>query len=256
MIDPQTVTFAGPYVREVDERDPAFLEFCEAVRKNQDIGQPISVRLAGDPMDPEYVLVYGMRRLMAARRAGLARIPARNYGHSLSEEQAFLLQVVENEARKDPSPGETAHGFAVLLGYGEREKDAAIRAGRSESYVSYMSRVGEAMIALSADERKALYSPDVLQVRTCQEIGKLRALDERVGALRALLEGARPRVSPRGPRQRLSARSSRRTGGRSFRVTWTPADLEDEAGAAFLAEVEAFLEQELETIRSRRAELA
>ena len=60
------------------------------------------------------MLVYGMRRWLASRRAELPRIPVRNHGR-ISVADSLALQVTENEARVDPHPVDTAVSYQLLV---------------------------------------------------------------------------------------------------------------------------------------------
>ncbi len=98
--------------------------------------QPILVRPLGD----RYELIAGERRWRAARRAGLARIPAvvRTIDDSTSLEQA----VVENLHRQDLNPLEEAGAYQQLIeDFGLTQEDVARRVGRSRSAVANILRL-------------------------------------------------------------------------------------------------------------------
>ena len=100
LLDPEEIVLEGPYVRQhVDEQELDSL--AQAIRAGGEIKQAIGVRTEGTPLEPRYVLIYGMRRWLASRRAGLRRIPVRNHGR-ISVADSLALQVTENEARVDP----------------------------------------------------------------------------------------------------------------------------------------------------------
>lgn len=98
--------------------------------------QPILVRPAGD----RFELIAGERRWRAARRAGLARIPAvvRTIDDHTSLEQA----VVENLHRQDLNPLEEAGAYQQLIeDFGLTQEDVARRVGRSRSAVANILRL-------------------------------------------------------------------------------------------------------------------
>jgi ParB family transcriptional regulator, chromosome partitioning protein len=98
--------------------------------------QPILVR----PVGERYELIAGERRWRAARRAGLARIPAvvRTIDDSTSLEQA----VVENLHRQDLNPLEEAGAYQQLIeDFGLTQEDVARRVGRSRSAVANILRL-------------------------------------------------------------------------------------------------------------------
>ncbi|MGI9147978.1 MAG: ParB/RepB/Spo0J family partition protein [Chloroflexota bacterium] len=105
--------------------------------------QPIVVRLVGD----EYQLVAGHRRLAAARALGWERVPA--IIRRETEDDAYVLTLVENLQRVDLSPRDEASALEVLVrerGWTTREVAAAI--SRSQGFVSKRLRVFEdAMLA-------------------------------------------------------------------------------------------------------------
>lgn len=98
--------------------------------------QPILVRPTGD----RYELIAGERRWRAARRAGLARIPAvvRTIDDGTSLEQA----VVENLHRQDLNPLEEAGAYQQLIeDFGLTQDEVARRVGRSRSAVANILRL-------------------------------------------------------------------------------------------------------------------
>lgn len=88
-----------------------------------------------------YELVCGHRRTEAAKRSGLAEIPA--MVRELSDAEALDLAIVDNLQRVDLSPMEEAEGYATLMkvaGAGPDELEAhageiALKAGKTLRYV-------------------------------------------------------------------------------------------------------------------------
>ena len=100
--------------------------------------QPIVVRRKGR----KFELVAGHRRLEAARSLGWENIDA--VVRRASEDEAYLLTLVENLQRADLSPREEADALAVLVrerGWSTREVAGAIH--RSQALVSKRLRVFE-----------------------------------------------------------------------------------------------------------------
>jgi ParB family transcriptional regulator, chromosome partitioning protein len=158
--------------------------------------QPILVRRVG----PEsYELIAGERRWRAARRAGLARIPAvvRTIDDSTSLEQA----VVENLHRQDLNPLEEAGAYQQLIeDFGLTQDEVARKVGRSRSAVANILRLFQLppsvqrMVRdgqLSAGHARALLgSPDRAYqealARKCVERGlTVRDVEEAVRARQA-----------------------------------------------------------------------
>lgn len=117
--------------------DPAALsELTESVRESG-VVQPVVVRQLADG----YELLAGERRWRAAQAAGLHDIPAvvRN---DLSDDEAFVLGLVENLQRESLSPMETAHGLRRLADLHQlTHEDVGHRIGKSREYVSNFLRL-------------------------------------------------------------------------------------------------------------------
>lgn len=103
--------------------------------------QPILVRpLADEDGGSVYELIAGERRLRAAKRVGLAVVPAivRNVSDLASMEQA----VVENLHRRDLNPLEEAAAYQQLLDdFGLTHDQLAKRVGRSRTTVTNLLRL-------------------------------------------------------------------------------------------------------------------
>ena len=141
LLHPDDIVLSGPYVRQhVDEGELAAL--TESILAGGEIKQAIGVRTEGPAESPRYILVYGMRRWLASRAAGLDRIPVRDHG-PLSVVDALTLQVAENEARVDPHPVDTAVSYQMLVQQGGMSQAEIARvAARSAAHVSYMRAEG------------------------------------------------------------------------------------------------------------------
>jgi ParB family chromosome partitioning protein len=100
--------------------------------------QPISVRAQGD----RFVLTSGLRRLTAARLLGWESIPA--FVRTVSADQAYVLDLIENLQRQDLTPEEEADALGELIrtrGWTLQQIADAVK--RSVSYVSKRVRVFE-----------------------------------------------------------------------------------------------------------------
>src|SRR3954447_19503094 len=98
--------------------------------------QPVVVR----PVKDGYVLLAGHRRVEAARSLGWETIPA--VVRPATDEEAYLLTVVDNLQRQDLSPREESAALEVLArehGWSTRQVAAAI--SRSQAFVSKRLRV-------------------------------------------------------------------------------------------------------------------
>jgi len=100
--------------------------------------QPISVRVNGD----RFALTSGLRRLTATRMLQWATIPA--FVRRVDEDQAYLLDLIENLQREDLSPEEEADALSELLrtrSWTLQQLADAIK--RSVAYISKRIRVFE-----------------------------------------------------------------------------------------------------------------
>jgi ParB family chromosome partitioning protein len=100
--------------------------------------QPISVRETGD----RFMLTSGLRRLSAARMLGWTSIAA--FVRTVSADQAYVVDLVENLQRQDLSPEEEADALAELVtSRGWTLQQVADAVKRSVGYVSKRVRVFE-----------------------------------------------------------------------------------------------------------------
>jgi ParB/RepB/Spo0J family partition protein len=250
LLSPDEILMEGPYVRQhVDERELEALK--EAIIAGGEIKQAIGVRMEGTPLEPRYVLVYGMRRWLASRRAGLDRIPVRNHGR-IPVGESLALQVAENEARVDPHPVDTAVSYQLLVREGGMSQAAIARvAGRSAAHISYMRAVGEAVLTLAPEERAALYQAPEATVPRFQKIAPLATVEARAEALRALLAGeaAPAGANPGRPLTAFQAGPAKGSDGWSVRVSYSAEELrrDPELGAR----LEHFLSEQLDRLRAQ-----
>lgn len=185
-LDPNRIVEEGDYVREPDVDDPEWARWLDAVRGRGQIDQPISVRTRGPATARTYILVYGRRRLHAARALGFAKVPVRSYGE-LTDDESYLLQMQENESRLDHDPVTRSLGLARLVAAGKGINELARTLGLSKNLVSVCARAGAALRALPPEAVDRLRPRGRLHIRDLQEIVKLPE-EERVEALAALAE--------------------------------------------------------------------
>ncbi len=130
-----------------------------------------------------FQLVYGERRLRAARLAGLREIPCEIADHS--NDEMIEIGLAENIQRQDLAPLEEAQAFQLFIserGYSIRR--LAERIGKDKSYVE--DRV--ALLRMPADVQQLISDrPDSL--RMAREIAKLPTSDDRRPLIEAVLTG-------------------------------------------------------------------
>lgn len=116
--------------------DEAAIEELAASMKEHGVIQPLIVRRDG----PGYQLVAGERRLRAAIKAGLDKIPV--VVKSLSVREAMELSLVENLQREDLGPIEEAEAYKRLSEeFGLTQEQIAQRVGKSRSDVANTMRL-------------------------------------------------------------------------------------------------------------------
>lgn len=250
LLSPDQIELSGPYVRQyVDEEELAALR--ESILAGGEIKQAVGVRTEGEGENRRYILVYGMRRWLASREAGLEHIPVRDHG-AIPVSEALALQVTENEARVDPHPVDTAVSYHMLVQEGGlTQAEIARLAGRSAAHVSYMRAVGEAIVTLNEEERTGLYRTPEATVPRFQRIAPLKTVEERAEALRSLLYEAGP-ATGRALKGSATIRAghSRKTGAWSVRLSYRDEDLRTDAELA--SRLERFLEDQLRRVRQLR----
>ena len=142
------------------------------------------LRVRPDPEDATYFqLVFGERRLRAAKEAGLDLIPSEIAEHT--DEEMIEIGLAENIQRRDLEPLEEANAFHMLI----EQRDYSIRRlaeriGKDKSYIE--------------DRLTLLRTPDDVQqmivdrpdtLRIAREIAKLATAEERRPLIEAVVEG-------------------------------------------------------------------
>lgn len=247
LIDPGMVELQGDYVRtpEEVEADPEFDAFVDAIADAGKIEQPAGVRTVGAGWEKKYVLVWGMRRWRAALRLGM-KLPVVDKG-TISEDEAYALQMRENENRSDPRPVQIALGYYRWVQRGRSQNQVARESGKNKSYVSYMRAVGEALATLSAEERGRLAASALATVRRFQDIAKLDGVEARTQAVRGLLVSA-PRPQPEQPRGAIRVSAQQTRTGRRVRMEWSERDLKRDPAAVMDAIQSAFVQEQRQLV--------
>lgn len=114
-------------------------EMRELVGSIQEHGilQPLIV---SEKADGNYELIAGERRLRAAKKAGLATVPA--IVRVTVENERLELAIIENVQRVDLSALDEAFGYARLHDeFGLRMEDIAARVGKSRPHISNTIRL-------------------------------------------------------------------------------------------------------------------
>lgn len=114
-----------------DDTDRAADEGLVESVKQHGVLQPIGVVQTGNA----YRIVFGARRLDAARKAGLASVPAIVY-RDLSPTDEKIICIIENCQREDQSPLTEGRLFAELVELGLSLVEVSRRVSKPLSYVS------------------------------------------------------------------------------------------------------------------------
>jgi ParB family chromosome partitioning protein len=126
----------GRYQPRTHMDEASLAELAESIRQ-QGVMQPVLVR----PLpDGRYEIIAGERRWRAARRAGLADIPA--VVREVADESALAMALIENIQRENLNPLEEAAGIQRLIDEFRMTHEVAAQAvGRSRSAVSNLLRL-------------------------------------------------------------------------------------------------------------------
>jgi ParB family chromosome partitioning protein len=186
----------NPYQPRKEFDEAALAEMVESVAQHG-ILQPLIVR----PFEGAYQLIAGERRLLAARRAGLARVPCRVV--SLGDQEVCEVAIIENVQRTDLNDLEKAQAFQDYLDkFGSTIEELAGKLGKNRSTVSNCLRLLElpdfVKIALqssriSAGHARALLplEEEVDQIAMCQRIESEKlSVRQTEGAIREKLAPA------------------------------------------------------------------
>ena len=169
---------APPTEIDIDQIDPnpvqprlhldpkALDELGTSIRENG-VLQPVLVR----PLGGRFQLIAGERRLAAAQRAGLLRIPA--VVRAVPDEKLLELALTENIQREQLNPIEEAHAYQGLLDtLGLTQEELALRIGKERSTIANAVRLLKLPSAvkllvaegkLSAGHARALLSAGLAQ---------------------------------------------------------------------------------------------
>ncbi len=110
-------------------------ELADSLRE-KGIIQPLLVRSDGN----DYELIAGERRLRAAQRAGLTRVPV--VVREASGKELLELALVENLQRQDLNPVEAARAYRQLVEeFGLTQEEVAKRVGKERSSVTNSLRL-------------------------------------------------------------------------------------------------------------------
>jgi len=211
--------------RHFDEETLAAL--ADSIRR-YGLLQPLVVQAVGD----RYELIAGERRLRAAQRVGLDRVPV--VLREASPERRFELALIENLQREDLSPLEEAEAYRRLIDeFGLTQEEIASRVGKSRPAIANALRLlalPESVKAqvenreLSAGHARAVLSVDPAeQVTFAREIAvagvSKREAESRAAARRPRLRSPQSGSPAPDVHQRALAEELTRGLGTRVRIT-------------------------------------
>jgi ParB family chromosome partitioning protein len=126
----------GEGVRRAIEKEP--LEELSASIALHGVLQPLVVEPGAEG---RYNLQIGMRRLAAAKMAGLGKVPAVILDGPLGAEDSLAMRLVENIHREDLDPIDEAEAYSALREMGVNVSEIAKRVGKERTYVSHSMRL-------------------------------------------------------------------------------------------------------------------
>lgn len=130
-----------------EEFDEEALQALSNSIKVNGVLQPILVRPKGDIFE----IIAGERRFQAAKRAGLATIPA--IIRNLSDKETLEVALVENIQRENLNAIEEANGLNRLLTeYGHTQDNLSKIIGKSRAYITNTLR----LLSLPSDVKKMI----------------------------------------------------------------------------------------------------
>jgi ParB/RepB/Spo0J family partition protein len=142
-----TVSPTGPQAeRRKHFNKDAIEELADSI-KTVGVLSPILAR----PVNGHFEVVFGERRFMAAKIAGLTSINASV--RELTDEQVLEVQLIENLQREGLHELAEAEGYEQLHKFGHSAEEIADKVGKSKAYVYARMK----LLALGQDARKGFY---------------------------------------------------------------------------------------------------
>lgn len=188
-------------------RDDADMESLEESISEQGIAMPLLVRPL-ENAESEYEIISGHRRLFAARRLGLEKVPVIVY--DISRENAIVMLVDSNLFREHVLPSEKAFAYKMKLeatnhkgrttcgqvGHKSRDNISEEESGRQiQRYIRLTQLIGELLILV--DEGKIAFTPAV-------ELSFLTEQEQRTALEHMVLNDCTPSLSQANRMKKLS----------------------------------------------------
>lgn len=156
-------------------------ELAEAIRVQGFVSR---LRIRSDPAENGYFqLVYGERRLRAARIAGLTEIPCEIIEHT--DDEMIEIGLAENIQRRDLDPLEEARAFQRLIEQRNYTiRGLAQRIGKDKSYID-----NRLALLRAPEDIQQMVAQRSDTVRSARELARLESPEERKPIIEWLTQG-------------------------------------------------------------------
>ena len=156
-------------------------ELAEVIRVQGFISR---LRVRPDPQDEGFFqLVYGERRLRAAKLAGLSQLPCDVSTHT--DREMIEIGLAENIQRYDLSPLEEANAFNKFIEEGSYTiRELAERLGKNKDYIA-----GRLALLRAPQDVQQLVARRPDSVTVARRIAQLKTAEERQPLIEAVLSG-------------------------------------------------------------------
>ncbi|WP_038055090.1 ParB/RepB/Spo0J family partition protein [Thermodesulfobacterium hydrogeniphilum] len=132
----ENILFSPLQPRITFKEDESFEELVKSI-KDKGVLQPILVREKGGGF---YECIAGERRLRAAQKAGLKKVPA--IIKNLNDEEVLIVALIENLQRKNLNPLEEALGYKNLIEkFGYTQEEVAEKVGKDRATIANLLRL-------------------------------------------------------------------------------------------------------------------
>ena len=160
---------------------PDLDELADAIRTQ---GFTSRLRVRAQPQrDGHFQLVYGERRLRAAKLAGLREIPCDVADYSDAE--LIEIGLAENIQRRDLNPLEEAQAFAQLTGNGRYTiRELALKIGKNKDYIA-----GRLALLRAPEDVQQLVMQMPEALTAARRIAALTDINERRPLIEGILRG-------------------------------------------------------------------
>ena len=171
--------------------DEGSIEELSSSIQRHGVIQPITVQ---PTPDGRYELLIGSRRVMAAKHAGLERVPAIVLEKALKVDEALEAKLVENLHREGLDPLDEAEAYQQLRDMGNNVSEVARRVGKPRYYVSKRLRLLRLHRDLREGVRRRTLTPAHAQVLLRLEPDQQLALLKEIEAEGLSVKQTRERV--------------------------------------------------------------